>query len=169
MQETERRAAMLERWFEASIAGSAPETVRFLHRQKDPFANPVGAALRRGLAAILDGVLDGTPAAELTEPLDGIIRIRAVQDLSPARALEFLPALKSLLWEDPTFDDDRRRELELRVDRVLLEAVNLYVACRERVYEIRVTEIRNRSMKVLERLNAWRDRRDGAEGTTPAP
>jgi hypothetical protein len=31
------------------------------------------------------------------------------------------------------------------------------------VSEIRVLEIRNRSMKVMERLNAWRERRDRAD------
>ena len=169
MQESERRAVMLERWFELTIADSAPETVRFLKRQKDPFANPVGAALRHGLAAILDGVLDGLPAEELVEPIDGIVRIRAVQELSPAQALGFLLALKPLLTEEPALSQGRRRELEDRIDRILLEAVNLYVACRERVFEIRVTEIRNRSMKVLERLNDWRDRRAGVEGTTSTP
>lgn len=163
----ERRAAVLERWFEATIAGFAPETIRFMRSQRDPFANPVGAATRRGLAAVLDGVLDGVDPGELAEPLDGIVRIRAVQEMTPARALEFLPALKPLLGEEPSLDDDQRRELAGRVDRVLLEAVNLYVACRERVCEIRVSEIRNRSMKVLERLNAWRDRRDGGGDTTP--
>ena len=52
---------------------------------------------------------------------------------------------------------------------LLLAAVDHYVSCREQVWEIRVTEIRNRSIKVLERFNQWRDRRDGDGDDAVAP
>jgi hypothetical protein len=43
-----------------------------------------------------------------------------------------------------------------------LVAFDVYSRCREQVFEIRVREIRNRSLKVMERLNAWREQRAGA-------
>jgi hypothetical protein len=47
------------------------------------------------------------------------------------------------------------------VDRVALAAFDVYSACREQVYEIRVRSIRERSMRHVERFNEWRSRRDG--------
>jgi hypothetical protein len=56
---------------------------------------------------------------------------------------------------------DAGGEFNSRVDGVLLTAFNVFSRCREQVYDIRVKEIRNRSLKVMERLNSWREERAG--------
>jgi hypothetical protein len=156
------RTEIGKRWFDVIVDRYPAETARFLRDQGDPFANPVGAALREELTPILNEVLDGGEFASVESCLDRIVRVRALQDMSPADAVSFVLTLKEVFPEvvgsaSPT----DRQEFDTRVDRLLLTAFNVYSRCREQLYDIRVKEIRNRSLKVMERLNSWRERRVG--------
>jgi hypothetical protein len=153
---------MVARWFDLIVDGYPAETARFLRRQADPFANPVGAGLREELAPILDWIVDGGDPALVEPSLDRIVRIRALQDMSPSHAVSFVLILKNVYREiaaDTT--EDAVSELDSRVEATLLVAFNVFCRCREQVYDIRVKEIRNRSLKVMERLNSWREERAG--------
>ena len=154
-------------WMERILADYPEQTVGFLRGQLDPFANPVGAALREEVGVLLDGVLDPTfDLDRLGSALDRIIRVRALQDFAPSKAIGFVLDLKRVVatsLRDP-LDSSDRSELDHRIDRLALMAFDVYSACREQVHEIRVQSIRNRSITVLERFNAWRDRRDAASG-----
>ena len=82
--------------------------------------------------------------------------------MSPAEAVSFVLILKAVfreMAEDTTAD--AISEFDSRVDGVLLTGFNVYSRCREQMYDIRVKEIRNRSLKVMERLNSWREERAG--------
>jgi hypothetical protein len=167
----QRRARVLDRWRERVLAGYPAETARFLRREQDRFANPVGHAVRELTEATLEAIVRGRPAGELTEPLDRLVRVRAVQDLTPAQAVGFVLELKAVLREElagvPTAAaaPGELGDLEDWLDRLLLLSFDLYSRCREQVFEIRVQDIRNRALGVSDRLNQWRARRDrGAEG-----
>ncbi|MFC1705985.1 RsbRD N-terminal domain-containing protein [Planctomycetota bacterium] len=159
------RERIVRGWCER-IAASYPErTAAFLHDQKDPFANPVGAALREGVEAIFGAFLADRGYEELAPALDRIVRIRAVQEFTPAAAVGFVFELKGLLREALEGDlsqpwvREGLGELEVRVDRLVLSAFNVFMECREQVYSARVKQIRNLSLDRMERLNAWREQR----------
>jgi hypothetical protein len=154
---------MIEKWQELILQGYPEETSRFLASKKDPFANPVGAAIRDELGSVFDGIVADADPAEYGSSLDRIIRVRAVQDFSPAGAVGFVLMLKSLVREFATGTDHHKNlmSFDQSVDRALLAAFDVYSRCREQMFEIRVEAIRNQSIKVVERLNAWRDRRAG--------
>jgi len=156
----QRRAAIHRRWLDQLVDSYPDETARFLRRQDDPFANPVGAAFTEGTLQVLDGVLDGGDDPDVASALDRIIRIRAVQDMAPADALSFVFDLKRAA-RDELGDEASPQWLEFdrRVDRVALLAFNVFVGCREQVFAIRVDAIRNQSLKMMERLNEWRSQR----------
>ncbi len=157
---SKQRDEMLTRWFDLIVGGYASETERFLRDQSDPFANPVGAALREALGPVFDGILEGCNPAELEPALDRIVRIRALQDMSPAAAVGVILGLKEVFDAvAPDATSATRDEFGQRVDAVLLAAFNVFSRCREELYNIRVKEIRNRSLKVMERLNSWREQR----------
>lgn len=164
----QRRAAVADRWRERILESYPAEAGRFLEREPDRFANPVGHVLREVTAATVAGLADGRAPEELGAVLDDLVRIRAVQDLCPSRSVSFVLELKPAVREvlgDSLGPDVARAELEaveLWVDRLLLVAFDLHARCREQIFKIRVNEIRNRSMKVMERLNEWRERRDEA-------
>lgn len=164
----ENRDELVAEWYERVTAQYAPETARFLRQQADPFANPVGTALREELGPLYDAVVARDNCDRVDQSLDRIIRVRAVQDFKPSEAIAFLIDLKHLIRERIVSGGlecgSELTALESRLDDVLLAAVDVYSRCREQVFDIRVKEIRNRSLKMMERLNEWRARRDEAGG-----
>jgi len=161
LSQTER-TKMLARWFDRIVDGYPAETARFLRDQSDPFANPVGAALRDELAPIFDAILDDRDPSEVEPSLDRIVRVRALQEMSPSKAVSFVLELKEIFDEVADgASGEAKRIFDSRVDQMLLTAFNVFSRCREQVYDIRVKEVRNRSLKVMERLNSWREERAG--------
>jgi hypothetical protein len=157
------RDEILERWIEGVIEGYPEETAIFLRSKKDRFANPVGASIREGLAEILDGVMSNVDPDELKPALDRVIRIRAVQDFEPSSAVGFIFDLKELV---PRVVGDRNvefiellRALDTRIERLGLCAFDVYMRCREEMWKIRLREIRNQSVGIMERVAEWRGRR----------
>jgi len=162
---SQQLAAVLGQWLEQVVHEYPGETSRFLVEQSDPFANPVGATLHRELTAVVSGLFEGDEPGELAQRLHGVIRIRAVQDFRPAEALAFIPGLKAVLRRGVdsghlNLDAEELASLERRVDQLLLESFDIYSSCRDQVHRIQTESIRNRSLKVMERLNEWRVRRD---------
>jgi len=156
----QQRDEMVGGWYDLVVGGYASETERFLREQKNPFANPVGTALREELGPIVDGILSDRDPLDLAPSLDRIVRIRALQDMPPSVAVGIILGLLQVF--DTVADDAtpaERDEFHRRVDAVLLVAFDVFDRCRQQVYDIRVKEIRNRSLKVMERLNSWREQR----------
>src|SRR3990172_1057176 len=91
----EHREAILEKWFEQIIATYPEVGSSFLAKQKDRFRNPVGYAITESIGPIYDQVASRMDTDRLREALDGIIRIRSVQEFTPAEAIGFVFQLKS--------------------------------------------------------------------------
>ncbi len=136
-------SALAAAWLERTLAAYPAQTSRFLLQEKDRFRNPVGYALRNGLPVLLEELLGGMNAERITPILDEIMRMRAVQDFAPSRALWFLFALREVIGEN--HPDLATPELAARIDRLALQAFDLYVDCRERMFEIRVREANRRN------------------------
>ncbi len=157
---SQKRKKILEKWFEATIASYPPETVKFLRKEKSRFANPVGRTILEGVEAILDALLKGAEPEASTVFLDNIIRIRAVQDFTPSQALDFIFALKQVvrkelgrdLWEEGLVEE--YLAFESTVDALAGIAFNVYMTCREEISELRMGEMRNRTERILQRINS---------------
>lgn len=151
--------AIAKRWLQEIFATYPEDTSRFLKRQQDDFANPVGRVLRNGTAVILEGLLseDALPADEICRQLNEIIKIRAIQDFSPSKAVSFVFLLKSVIREEFGSEAewaDALVEMDRRVDQVALFAFDIYVRCREQFYELRVNEVKRNVAGLMRR---WQD------------
>jgi hypothetical protein len=153
------RSEALDRWRSLVFDSYPEEAVRFFRSEKDGFKNPVGQSIHRATETIFDGVLlergpDGVP-----EALEALVRIRAVQDFSPAEAVGFVFLLKRAVREVLAETSGNGppgavwSELEARIDALALSAFEIYTRCREQVFEIRVREARRRTAALLERFN----------------
>ncbi len=146
-----RRSAILERWLEAVRQTYPPETAKFLKTQRDPIANPMGAAIADGLEAVLGELFGGPDAAEALERL---VRLRALQESTPSRALSFLLVLKDIVRSEAA-GTPAAEDLPIffsQVDRVLMRAFDMYASCREKMHELKVEEARRRTSILFERL-----------------
>lgn len=152
------QVAILDRWRELILSSYSADAAAFFGRQKDRFANPVGEAIRHGTIILLEGILaDGNPASSpMIEALDALLRIRAVQDFTPAQAVAFIFGLKQALHEalaQPPMDRIFLAELDSRVDRLALAAFDNYMRCREQICEIKVRQVRNRTAQLFARAD----------------
>ena len=143
------RSAVIQEWFERTLRDYPGQTVGFLRGEKDPFRNPVGHTLREGLAVLFDEILGEMDEPRITAALDAIVRIRAVQDYTASQAVAFLFLLKEVLREKSPAAD--LAMLENRIDRMALLAFDLYMKCREKIYEIKAEEAKRR-VYLLERV-----------------
>jgi len=155
----QNRERILGRWFDL-IAGSYPRaTSEFLAKQADRFRNPVGHAITQSIGSIYDQLVSAMNREELLHALDGIIRIRAVQDFTPSEAVAFVFQLKAVIRDvlDAQLQGSERwdqlADLESRVDRVALLAFEKYTECREKLHEIRSQQIESGRTKLRERAS----------------
>jgi hypothetical protein len=154
---TDRKSAILGRWFDLAIASYPAVSASFLKSKKNRFANPVGFILPQELTPILDGLLKGVEIQTLKPFLDNIIRIRAVQDFEPSRALNFVFSLKETIRQELEKEIRENRleqqllSLESRIDTLSLLAFDLFMHCREKIYDLKANEMKNRTVRLLKR------------------
>ena len=95
-----RKDAIVRAWLARTLETYPERTSRLLAKEPDPFRNPVGHALKEALPALFDELLGAMDAGRLAPLLDGIVRIRAVQDFSPSQAVAFVFLLKQVIREE---------------------------------------------------------------------
>jgi hypothetical protein len=141
--------AHLDRWLQQTLETYPSQTLRFLHSEKDRFRNPVGHTLREGLATLLDEIIGEMNLARIRPALESIVRLRAVQDFTPSQAVGFVYLLRDILDEEAKGGGSMG--FQKRIDELALLAFDLFMKCREEMYEIKAREAQ-RKVYVLERL-----------------
>lgn len=153
----QRKSAIVKKWFDVIIHTYPDDTSKFLKAQKDPFANPVGQTFHRGLEALFDTLLKEPDRDTISSFLDPIIRIRAVQKFTPSQAVAFLFSLKQVIRKHLANElKDAPAVLELMnlestIDELALNAFDIYMECREKLYELKANEERNRTFAAFKR------------------
>jgi hypothetical protein len=141
---SEHKGALVAQWLQQMLQTYPKSSAGFLSQQQDPFQNPVGYTLKEGLSILFDGLVQSADLSKMQPALDGIIRIRAVQDIVPSRAVAFIFLFKRIIRAEFTEDSarflDEIAALESRVDEMALLAFDLFMKCRERIYEIKANE-----------------------------
>jgi hypothetical protein len=155
----QRKSAILERWFDLILETYPADTRQFLKKKKNRFANPVAHEISGGIEEIFNNILKDANSEDVSPFLDKIIRIRAVQDFSPSQALGFIFELKKLIRDELAENMGESRisedlwELERKIDAMGLMSLDIYTKCREKLYELRVKEVKNRVGRLIERAN----------------
>jgi hypothetical protein len=155
---SQKKTTLVTQWLHLIFESYPPETAGFLKREKNRFDNPVAYQISRGVKGLFDELLlPEMDADRALAFLDEIIMIRAVQDFSPSQALAFIFLLKSIIRKELADELQDRSlaeevwQLEARIDGLALLAFEAYVKRRERIYELRVNEVKNRVSGLLRR------------------
>ncbi len=142
----QNKAAILERWRGLIFNTYPGDGANFFKAEKDRFANPVGSTILEGTEGIYSEFTGNKNLDLLTGYLDGIIRVRAVQDFSPSAALTFIPLLKRAIREELDAEINKHSlcrelmDLDSGIDDIMLLGIDIFMKCREQVYEIRCRE-----------------------------
>jgi hypothetical protein len=151
---TEKKSKIIKKWRDAILKSYPEDSQGFLKREKSQFANPVGLTISTEIETLYDEIISGDNMEKISSGLDSIIRIRAVQDFKPSQAVAFVLQLKQIIREElGSGHSDEMRVFDNRIDEVALLAFDVYSACRQKISEIRVNEVKSQVGKLLERAN----------------
>ncbi len=150
-----RRDSLVKKWFDGIVQAYPESTTRFLAQEKDPFRNPVGHTLKESLSVLFDKLIQPKNLTSLTPELNDIVKMRAVQDFTAGQAVAFPFLLKKILRKECAADisrcPDEFVDLEARIDEMAVLAFDLFMASRERLFEIKYNEAK-RSLFMLEKI-----------------
>ena len=153
-----KKHAVHRRWLADTLASYPEDAAVAFGRQKDPFANPVGASLREGTRAILEALVEGTDPEAVQTDLEKIIKIRSVQDFTASGAVGFVFRLKEVMRAElgraggePGLAPEWAK-LDGRIDRIGLAAFDVFVRCREQVCQLRINDVKRNVSWIMEKL-----------------
>jgi hypothetical protein len=149
------------------------DTSNFLKKQKNCFANPVGYNISQGINGIFDELLNEADTDKVSPFLDNIIRIKAVQDFFPSQAMSFIFLLKKALRESlgnkihETHISEELLLFESKIDNLALLSFDVYMKCREKIYELKSNEVRSMTFRLLQRANIVCEIQDQEQDSGP--
>jgi hypothetical protein len=143
------RHTIVDKWVAYTL--KTYQATEFLQREQDRFANPIGSTVRSSLKQLFSLLVQGSEATGVNEPLATLMHLRAVQDFTPSQAVAPLNAVKHISREVLGADKQTKAlindlyDFEFAVDLAVLAAFDLYMQCREKVYRIRIDEVKSGS------------------------
>jgi hypothetical protein len=146
----QKKNIIVEKWIESIITFYPKETYEFLRLQKNRFSNPAGYIISDFAEKVFSELMKGYNAEIINQSLNDIIRLRAVQDFLPSQAVGFVFFLKQIIRSEIGIEikdeklSQELSELDDRIDKTALAAFNLYTEAREKIYQIRLKEIKAR-------------------------
>ncbi len=162
-----KKSAILKKWFDAVADTYAADTAGFLKKQKAQFTNPVGYTLSEGLEGLFDALVKGVILDSVSTFLDSIIRIRAIQDFTPSEAVSFIFQLKKIVRQELGNEVVQQQRLieelaafDSSIDDLALYSFDIYIKCREKIYELKANEARNMTFRLLQQAKLIVDNQD---------
>jgi len=141
------RQKIVKKWVDYTL--STYEASSFFKKEKDQFSNPVGGNTRESLDRLFVLLTGEADSKEFVKPLGLVMNIRSIQEFTASQAVAPLHAVKHITRT--VFEKDKETrgliaelyEFEFRVDLMVLAAFDLYMQNRERLYQVRIAEIRS--------------------------
>jgi hypothetical protein len=163
----EKKTAILKKWFDA-VADTYPDnTSSFLKKKKAQFTNPVGYNLAEGLEGLFEALLQGVILEKVSVFLDSIVRIRAIQEFAPSEAVAFIFQLKKIVRQEfgnGVLQQQRMVEelaaFDAAVDDLALYSFDIYMKCREKIYDLKANEARSMTFRLLQQAKLIVDDQD---------
>jgi hypothetical protein len=143
------REKIVNKWVEYTL--STYISSGFFVKERDKFANPVGGNIREALGRLFPLLTEGADREKFIAPLEQMMSIRSVQEFSPSQAVAPLNAVKHITREVFAADKERSQlvnelyDFEFTVDLAVLAAFDIYMKYRERLYQVRINEIKSGS------------------------
>ena len=145
---------ILKKWLNRRLALFSKQKHSLITTQMDQFQNPIRHEIFEGLKVILDNF--ETKGEKFTESLDQILRVLAIQDFPPSRAMSLFYELKEIIQERAkktgvSFGHKEWVEFNSIVEKMTLEAFDSYIDHRETIYQLKVDESKNKAFMLLKK------------------
>ena len=145
-----KKEKWVRQWVETVLSTYPSESAQFYCDTADPFSNPVGATVRSSLSNLYDALV--APQFNINDArhaLQPIVKLRAVQDFSPSRALGFVYELKEIVVSGSDISSEAYMDLSTRIDKAMLVAFDLYMENKKTIYTLRAKQARDTVRQLL--------------------
>ncbi len=154
------KPAVLKKWQHLIVSSYPTEVAEFLKRERDRFQNPVGYLINRLTEQTYEVLASSLSLDSLFDVINDFVKVRAVQDLSPSQAVRFVFLLKQAIREEakealahPGFAAELLA-VESKIDDVALLVFESYMMCREKIYSLKIREVKNGAFKLHRDMTA---------------
>ena len=131
-------ASVLEKWLACALEAYGMKIAERALASSDPYRNPIRHVLQVNMATLVSELLGGMDPSTIDKAFTNIVAVRAVQGLTVAQALGFVFRLRDIVRTE--LPDADPVKLDERIDQFSLAAFAQYLACRERLSELRLNE-----------------------------
>ncbi len=155
----ENKSSIVKKWVHATFESYPSDSSNFFLKQQDRFLNPVGHTISEGIRGIFTELVENAEPEKFYPILTDIIKIKAVQDFTPSQAVSFLFLLKNVIREEVGGEVHKKHLMEeltafeSQIDQLILLSFDIYMKCRERIYEIRNNDVKRMTFRLLQRAN----------------
>jgi len=163
---SEKRTIIIKRWFDMMLEVYPSNSANFLKDQNSQFANPIGHTLSHSIEGTFAELLNDADFEKVSSLIDDIVRISAIQEIKPSQALSFFFVLKEVIRKELGKEiSENRLESELAafdvtIDTFALFSFDLYLKCREKLFELRTNETKRLTYRLLQKANLVYEVRD---------
>jgi hypothetical protein len=160
------RRIIIEKWFGMVLESYEAYAIKFLKKNQNQFGNPVGHAIQIGIEEIFDLLLLNSDSLEWPKSMEEIVKIRAVQDFSPSKAIEFPFLLKKVLSNTLAADIKKhnlfesQQNFEQKIDQMALSAFDMYMEAKKKLFQIKINEIKSGMYYTIQEHSAQFDGSD---------
>jgi len=164
-----KRDLFVQEWLACTLRTYPDHTGCFLRAERDPFRNPVGHTLRVALGELAAELFGDFDRTRVVASLDAIVRIRAVQDFTPADAVGFVPLARQAVRAvadtgDPGPGPGSLDRIDARIEEMARMAADLDARCRDEIHAIGARAARRRTWVVERAGRRAAQRRAAADG-----
>jgi hypothetical protein len=143
----EKKQSILAKWQHYVLNSDESHQMLIADKNKGRFSNPAAYVSGKNTDKIFDCLINVDENMDIITPLHDICRLRAVQDVKPSQALQFIPMLKQIIRDELSESQKSKFEkeiwdLEKHIDKISLLAFDIYVECKNKINEIRIDEIK---------------------------
>lgn len=126
------------------------------NKNNNQFLNPAGTIIKKTLESLFDEITGNSDMNKgiIESALNDFIRLMAVQKSLPSECSGFLFLLKKILREESGLEInfDEMNIINDRIDSIVLSAFDIYMKCREEIFNIRMNEFKKQSFRIMENV-----------------
>ena len=150
----QNQEVILEKWLNLRLAIFSKQKQSLIMTQMDQFQNPIRHQLHEGLKVILENF--DKKGEKFIEALEQICRILAIQDFPPSKAIALFYELKGIVRKlakktGVGFNAKDWVEFNSTIESMTLETFDCYCAQREKIYQLKVDESKNKAFMLLKK------------------
>jgi len=154
----ENKKDIVAKWFQSTLDIYPEKTVAVFGKNLNQFANPVGVTISNAITKLFDELINGIEEERVKPVMEEIVRIRALQDFSPSKSLDFIFRLKDIILKSIEKDikPENIKELlkiEAEIDRLAQISFDIYVTCREKLFELKAVAYQKQIHRLLKKVD----------------